>query len=79
MGAALFRAPEPGRPPADPDAARSGTAASKTPEGDPEAATTARQKSGGDIDLTIFPGVGHVMASTSDGAFVFDLLDSFRS
>lgn len=33
---------------------------------------------GGDIDLTIFPGEGHVMASTADGTLIFEQLESFR-
>jgi len=34
---------------------------------------------GGDAELTIFPGEGHVMASTRDGVVVFEQLESFRS
>ncbi len=32
----------------------------------------------GDIELTIFPGEGHVMQSTADGTLVFAELESFR-
>ncbi len=34
---------------------------------------------GGDAEVTIFPGEGHVMRSTSDGTIIFELLESFRS
>lgn len=33
---------------------------------------------GGDIELTVFAGEGHVMASTRDGTIIFELLESFR-
>lgn len=33
---------------------------------------------GGDVELTIFPGEGHIMTSTADGTLLFALLESFR-
>ena len=33
---------------------------------------------GGDAELTIFAGEGHVMDSTRDGTVIFELLESFR-
>jgi pimeloyl-ACP methyl ester carboxylesterase len=33
---------------------------------------------GGDAELTIFEGEGHVMDSTRDGTIIFELLESFR-
>ena len=32
----------------------------------------------GDVELTVFPGEGHIMASTADGVLVFEQLESFR-
>lgn len=33
---------------------------------------------GGDVELTVFQGEGHIMTSTADGTLVFELLESFR-
>lgn len=33
---------------------------------------------GGDVELTIFEGEGHVMSSTRDGVLLFEQLESFR-
>lgn len=33
---------------------------------------------GGDVELTVFPDEGHIMASTADGVLVFEQLESFR-
>jgi len=33
---------------------------------------------GGDIELTVFPGEGHIIDSTSDGVLIFEQLESFR-
>ncbi len=44
-----------------------------------EAAAEALTDLGGDVELTIFPGEGHVMTSTQDGTVVFELLESFRT
>ena len=36
------------------------------------------RSAGGDVELTVFPGEGHIMSSTADGVLVFELLESFR-
>jgi pimeloyl-ACP methyl ester carboxylesterase len=33
---------------------------------------------GGDVEITVFPGEGHTMASTADGVLIFEQLESFR-
>lgn len=43
-----------------------------------EDAVDALTELGGDVELTIFPGEGHVMSSTRDGTVIFELLESFR-
>lgn len=43
-----------------------------------EQATNTFEALGGDIELTIFEGEGHVMDSTRDGVLVFEQLESFR-
>lgn len=44
-----------------------------------EETVEAFTEAGGDIELTIFPGEGHVMSSTQDGTVIFEQLESFRS
>lgn len=44
-----------------------------------ESAAEMLTELGGDVELTIFPGEGHVMTSTQDGTIIFELLESFRS
>jgi len=41
-------------------------------------AVDAFTQAGGDIELTIFAGEGHVMNSTRDGTLIFEQLESFR-
>ena len=43
-----------------------------------EEAAATLQGLGGDAELAIVPGEGHILAATADGTAVFDLLDSFR-
>ncbi len=43
-----------------------------------EEAVASFTDAGGDIELTIFPGEGHVMASTRDGTVIFEQLEAFR-
>ncbi len=43
-----------------------------------EEAVASFTEAGGDIELTIFPGEGHVMASTRDGTLIFEQLELFR-
>ncbi len=43
-----------------------------------EAATSALEALGADVELTVFEGEGHVMASTGDGTLVFAQLETFR-
>ncbi len=33
---------------------------------------------GGDVELTVFPGEGHIIESTADGVLLFEHLESFR-
>ncbi len=47
--------------------------------GPAEEAVATLTSAGGDAELTIFEGEGHVMDSTRDGTLVFELLESFRS
>lgn len=43
-----------------------------------EQAANTIEAIGGDVDLTIFEGEGHVMDSTRDGTILFEQLESFR-
>lgn len=36
------------------------------------------QAAGIDVELTVFPGEGHIMMSTADGVLIFEQLESFR-
>ncbi len=46
--------------------------------GPAEQAANTLEALGGDVELTIFEGEGHVMDSTRDGVLVFEQLESFR-
>lgn len=46
--------------------------------GPAEQAANTFEALGGDVELTIFEGEGHVMDSTRDGQVVFEQLESFR-
>ncbi len=46
--------------------------------GPAEQTVTEFEELGGDVELTIFPGEGHIMDSTRDGTIVFEQLESFR-
>ena len=46
--------------------------------GPAEQAANTLEALGGDVQLTIFEGEGHVMDSTRDGVLVFEQLESFR-
>ena len=43
-----------------------------------ESAVETLNELGGDAELTVFAGEGHVMASTRDGTLIFEQLESFR-
>ena len=43
-----------------------------------EQAANTLEALGGDIELTVFEGEGHIMQSTSDGVVVFEQLERFR-
>ena len=46
--------------------------------GPAEQTVTEFEELGGDVELTIFPGEGHIMDSTRDGTVVFEQLEDFR-
>jgi pimeloyl-ACP methyl ester carboxylesterase len=46
--------------------------------GPAEQAANTLESLGADVELTVFAGEGHVMASTRDGTLVFEQLETFR-